>query len=115
MDTTEFIKEIKTMSRADLIAAKDELSVDKDLPKQVKGQLINEINNRLSILKSRPKIQNSGFFYSFMDEGEAVSCISTLAIGDFIVEAEPDAVISVFPLTARQYEEMRAKDWSEFS
>ena len=114
MNITDFLEEISTMSRADLIAAKNDLSTDTELelPKQVRGQLVNAINNRLSALKNKPKQQESGgFFYSFMAEGQAISAISKLSVGEFIIEGEPDALISVFPLSAEQFEKMVEKDW----
>lgn len=110
-----FIEEIQKMSRVGLIAAKNELLADQEIPRKEKGQLIMEIDKQLSTLKNKHKqSQNGGYFYSFVDGGEAVSCISPLAIGDFIVRAEPDALISAFSITAEQYAEMKDKDWEEF-
>lgn len=108
-----FIQEIQKMSRVGLIAAKNDLLADSEIPRKEKGQLIVEIDKQLSALKTKKK-QESGFFYSFMDGGEAVSCISPLGMGDFIVKAEPDALISAFSLTAEQYAAMKEKDWEEF-
>jgi hypothetical protein len=108
-----FVQEIQKMSRVGLIAAKNDLLADSEIPRKEKGQLIVEIDKQLSTLKTKKK-QESGFFCSFMVDGEAVSCISPLSVGDFIVQAEPDALISVFALSAEQYAAMKEKEWEEF-
>lgn len=79
---------------------------------------------QISILTARPQTWNNHYlnkasqgaliFYSFMSENEAISCISRLSVGQFIVRAEPEAMISYFPLTAEEYDCMVDKDWQEF-
>jgi hypothetical protein len=113
----KILNEIISMTREELIAAKNELTADSDLPKKEKGQIMAAIDARLSSFKKKKEPENikqSGFFYSFMDGEEFVSCISPLPIGDFIVKAEPYILISAFPLSAEQYAEMKEKDWEEF-
>jgi hypothetical protein len=111
----QVIDEIKYMNRCELIAAKNELTADSDIPKKEKGQIMAAIDAQLSSFKKKKEPEKQGgFFYSFMDGEEFVSCISPLPIGDFIVKAEPYILISAFPLSAEQYAEMKEKDWEEF-
>lgn len=99
-------------TREELIAAQKEIQLEEEIPQKIRGQIIAEICRRISSLKkSSPQ---GGFFYSFMSENEAISCISRLSVGQFIVRAEPEAMISYFPLTAEEYDCMVDKDWQEF-
>jgi hypothetical protein len=102
------------MTREELIAAKNELTADTEIPRKEKGQLMTKLDAALAALKRPIQPKGGGFFYSFMDGEEFVSCISPLPIGDFIVKAEPYILISAFPLSAEQYAEMKEKDWEEF-
>jgi hypothetical protein len=101
------------MTREELIAAKNELTADTEIPRKEKGQLMAKLDNQLASLKRPIQQKHGGFFYSFMSEGETISTISRLEAGAFIVYAEPDALISVYPLSAEQYLEMQKKKWPE--
>lgn len=110
------LDEIETMTRDELVAAKNELTADKDIPRKEKGQIMAQLDARLSLLKKKkePNGQNGGYFYSFIGDGENLSCISRLPVGQFIVRAEPEVMISSFPLTEEEYRAMVEKDWQEF-
>ena len=110
----DLLDEIETMTRDELVAAKNELTVDKDIPRKEKGQIMAQIDARLSSLKKKKEPTNGGYFYSFIGDGENLSCISRLPVGQFIVRAEPEAMISSFPLTEEEYRAMVEKDWQEF-
>lgn len=116
MNAHDILDEIETLTRDELVAAKNELTADKDIPRKEKGQIMAQIDARLSALKKKkePIGQNGGHFYSFIGDGENLSCISRLPVGQFIVRAEPEAMISYFPLTAEEYDCMVDKDWQEF-
>lgn len=101
------------MPREKLIAAKNELTADTAIPRKEKGQIMAKLDNQLAFLKRSNQQKQGGFFYSFMSEGEAISAISKLETGAFIVRSEPDALISVYPLSAEQYLEMQKKEWPE--
>lgn len=109
------LNEILTMTREELIAAKKELTDDTEIPRKEKGQLMAKLDSQLASLKRPNQQKQGGFFYSFMSEGEAISVISKLETGAFIVRAEPESLISVFPLSAEQYLEMQGKEWPEFA
>ena len=116
MNAHDILDEIETLTRDELVAAKNELTADKDIPRKEKGQIMAQIDARLSALKKKkePNGPNGGYFYSFVGDGENLSCISRLPVGQFIVRAEPEAMISYFPLTAEEYDCMVDKDWQEF-
>lgn len=119
MNLYDLLDEIETLSREQLVQAKNELTADKDIPRKEKGQIMAQIDSRLSSLKKKKEPKelnglNGGFFYSFVGDGENLSCISRLPVGQFIVRAEPEAMISSFPLTEDEYRAMVEKDWQEF-
>ncbi len=112
----DLLDEIETLSREQLVQAKNELTADTDIPRKEKGQIMAQLDARLSSLKKKkePIGGNGGHFYSFIGDGENLSCISRLPVGQFIVRAEPEAMISSFPLTGEEYQAMVEKDWQEF-
>lgn len=116
MNLTDLLDEIETLSREQLVQAKNELTADTDIPRKEKGQIMAQLDARLSSLKKKkePIGGNGGHFYSFIGDGENLSCISRLPVGQFIVRAEPEAMISSFPLTGEEYQAMVEKDWQEF-
>lgn len=116
MNIYDLLDEIETLSREQLIQAKNELTADTDIPRKEKGQIMAQLDARLSALKKKkePNGPNGGYFYSFIGDGENLSCISRLPVGQFIVRAEPEAMISSFPLTGEEYQAMVEKDWQEF-
>ena len=114
MNIHDILPELETLTRDELVAAKNELTADKDIPRKQKGFIMSQIDARLSSLKKKKEPTNGGFFYSFIGDGESLSCISRLPVGQFILRAEPEAMISSFPLTEEEYRAMVEKDWQEF-
>ena len=68
MNAHDILDEIETLTRDELVAAKNELTADKDIPRKEKGQIMAQIDARLSALKKKkePIGQNGGHFYSFI-------------------------------------------------
>jgi hypothetical protein len=112
------LAEINEMSRPELIAAKQELIPDKDIPKAERSKLLVAIDSRLSHMKSFEQAINKAkpreyYFASMERDGEKLSVVTTKTLGELILDMEPDVVYGFYKVSKKEFEAMKELGYVE--
>lgn len=112
------ISEINEMSRPELIAAKQELIPDKDIPKAERNKLLVAIDNRLSQMKSFEQTIDKAkpreySFVSMERDGEKLSVVTTKTLGELVLDMEPDVVYGFYKVSKKEFEAMKELEYGE--
>jgi hypothetical protein len=109
--------EINNLTRQELVSAKIELTVDKDLPRKEKGKIMAAIDFRLGQLKNSEKSPvDTSKNYSLISmerDGEKLSALTTKTLGEVVLNMEPDVVYGFYKISKKEFEELRELGYGE--